>query len=194
MKFYYTLRAVFNKNTTKDGFSWEDYIEFNFLAHCTEIVSLDCMLNEDLVLVDINDPKTYDYLFIDGSFSTYMYSDLEFVMQNVDAKPPYNVMACVVEPTADCAKHVLKNFEFVGYDLMDKSYDMSALTNCGGTPEVFLPSEQNQFGLIADFEKAYDIKKRLFKNNPNEYHANCNVIALWRHKKLGRLSTAITLK
>ena len=51
---------------------------------------------------------------------------------------------------------------------------------------TFLPSDINDVGLISDFEKAYVTKKRLLENNPNEYHADCNVIAVWRHKTLGR--------
>jgi hypothetical protein len=62
--------------------------------------------------------------------------------------------------------------------------------NCGGFDETFKPTDLNQFGLIDSFEKAYNIRDRLFKNNPGEHHADCNVFALWRHKEIGRVKNA----
>ena len=80
----------------------------------------------------------------------------------------------------------IPDFEFVGYDLLDRDYTTSALSNCGGFDETFRPSELNRCGLVDTFDKAYDIRERLFKNNPEEHHADCNVFAIWRHKKIGR--------
>ena len=47
---------------------------------------------------------------------------------------------------------------------LDKSYDISALTNCGGFDERFLPVDLNEFGLVEDYEKAFEIEKRLLEN------------------------------
>ncbi len=85
-----------------------------------------------------------------------------------------------------CESIQLADFEFVGYELLDKDYCNSALNNCGGFDETFLPDELNKFGLISEYEKAYDVRKRLLENNPEEHHADCNVIAVWRHKTIGR--------
>jgi len=74
----------------------------------------------------------------------------------------------------------------MGYDLLDQDFSISALANCGGFDETFLPADLNEKGLIDDFNKAYNIKKRLFENNPGEHHADTNVIAVWRHKTIGR--------
>ncbi len=74
----------------------------------------------------------------------------------------------------------------LGYDLLDQDFGISALTNCGGFDETFLPEDLNKYGLIDDFAKAYDIKKRLLENNPEEHHADTNVIAVWRHRTIGR--------
>jgi hypothetical protein len=92
----------------------------------------------------------------------------------------------VIEPRQDCNHVKLEDFEFVGYDLLDKEYGNSALSNCGGFDETFLPADLNQFGLIDDYEKAKDVKRRLLQNNPEEHHADTNVIAIWRHKTVGR--------
>ncbi len=70
----------------------------------------------------------------------------------------------------------------MGYDLLDFDFYISALTNCGGFEETFSSSDINDKGLIDDFEKAYDIKKRLLENNQVEFHADTNVIAICKHK------------
>lgn len=65
-------------------------------------------------------------------------------------------------------------------DLLDQYYDTSALSNCGGFDETFLPGDLNNVGLIDNYEKACTIKKKLKENNPMEDHADTNVIAIWR--------------
>src|ERR1700712_3846593 len=92
----------------------------------------------------------------------------------------------VVEPTEDCKNIVLIDFDFMGYELLDQEYGTSALTNCGGFDETFLSSDINNVGLIDNYDKAFDIKKRLLENNPQEHHADTNVIAVWRHKIIGQ--------
>lgn len=95
-------------------------------------------------------------------------------------------MSVVVEPDQDCKNILIDGYEFVGYELLDQEFDISALSNCGGFDETFLPSDLNDRGLINDFKKAYEIKKLLLENNPEEHHADTNVIAVWRHKTIGR--------
>ena len=60
------------------------------------------------------------------------------------------------------------------------------MTNCGGFDETFLPTDLNNVGLIEDYEKAFDIKKKLFENNPDEEHADTQFIAVWRHQIIGQ--------
>lgn len=105
----------------------------------------------------------------------------------MNAKERFNFLTVVKEPDEKCEKVPIKDFEFIGYDLLDYAYDISALTNCGGFDETFSSNELNQFGLLSDFETVYDVKKRLLENNPEEYHADCNVIAIWRHETIGRM-------
>ena len=70
--------------------------------------------------------------------------------------------------------------------MLDQDFGISALTNCGGFDETFSPSEVNTNGLIDDYERAYDIKEKLLINNPDEHHADTNVIAVWRHRTFGK--------
>ena len=97
----------------------------------------------------------------------------------------YNFLAIIKEPKKEKAE-LETDFEFVGYDLIEKEGDISALTNCGGFDETFLPTELNEYGLISDFDKAKKIQTELPINNPAEHHANCYLYEVWRHKKIGR--------
>ncbi len=195
MTFYYTACGTFDKNYDEDGMpwkkdfemSWESYLQRSKLTHLTELVSLDGMLNEPLVEPHYDNSHDWNYIATDGNYLTGFFTSLDYVLQKMEPRKRFNLLAVVIEPTQDC-KHVkLEDFEFVGYDLLDKEYGNSALSNCGGFDETFLPADLNQFGLIDDYEKANDIKRRLLQNNPEEHHADTNVIAIWRHKTIGRI-------
>jgi phospholipid-binding lipoprotein MlaA len=66
-----------------------------------------------------------------------------------------------------------------GYTL-DVHGDVSALTNCGGFPEVFSGGELNRLGLLSDLSRAKDVRRELRSACPREPHAECDVWALWR--------------
>lgn len=186
MTFLYTARGSFDKTYHKDGYTWDNYIEWSNLTHLTEVVSLDLILNNNLVNPDYANADDWDFIHTDGIYQTNFFTTLEYVLRRMDANEKFNLLAVVIEPTKDCKNVKLENFEFVGYDLLDKQYGTSALTNLGGLNETFLPSDLNHFGLIDDYEKAFDVKRRLWENNPEVHHANTNIIAVWRHKENGR--------
>lgn len=188
MDFWYGARATFNNLSQDIEFTWDKYIEWSKLNHLTELVSLDSGLNEDLVEIDFDnlDINDWQFIVIDESFSTGFYTTVEYVLRNIKAENTFNLLAVVKEPREKCESITLDSFEFAGYELLDKDYSNSALSNCGGFDETFSSNELNQFGLLSDFEKAYDVQKRLLENNPEEHHADCNVIAVWRHKAIGR--------
>lgn len=186
MTFWYTARGTFDKDFGEDGISWGKYIEWSKLSHLIELVSLDTMLNEILVKPDRNNADDWNYIVTDKPFETGFYRTLEFVLKKMAPIDRFNLLTVVVEPTEDCKTVKLENYDFVGYDLLEQDYRTSALTNCGGFNETFLPSELNNYGLIDEYEKAFDVKKRLLENNPEEIHADTNVIAVWRHQKIGR--------
>ncbi len=188
MDFWYGARGTFNKLSQADSTVWDNYIEWSKLNHLTELVSLGSGLNEDLVEIDFDnlDVDHWQFTVIDGSFSTGFYTTVEYVLSKMNLKNSFNFLAVVKEPNEKCESIEVNDFEFIGYELLDKDYTHSALTNCGGYDETFLPNELNHFGLISNYEKAYDIQKRLLENNPEERHADCNVIAIWRHKTIGR--------
>lgn len=186
MTFWYGAKSVFDKLSQGDKTSWDNYVEWSKLTQLTELVSLDEILNEDLVKQNFDDADYWNSIIIDDQYQTGFYNTLEYVLKNIETANRFNLLAVVKEPHEKCELVQISDFEFVGYELLDRDYSISALTNCGGFDETFLPSELNHFGLISDYEKAYDIRKRLFEDNPEEHHADCNVIAVWRHKTIGR--------
>lgn len=174
--------------------SWQGYAEWSGLTHLSEVVSLDCSLNENLVEPDYDNADDWNYIHtvehehsdLYDSLQTGFYTSLDYVLNRVNTTVEFNLLTVVIEPDQECSVIEREGYEFIGYDLLDKDFSISALTNCGGFDETFLPSDQNDKGLIDELEKAYDIKRRLLENNPDETHADTNVIAIWRHKTLGR--------
>lgn len=187
---YYTARGTFDKDYNGDVMSWEKYIQWSKLSHLTELVSVDGMLNECLVEPNRDNEDTWDHMVIaENLYETGFYKTLDYVLQHMEKRARFNLLAVVIEPEQECKNVSLDNFDFVGYDLLDKDYSISALSNCGGFEETFSPADLNNFGLIDKYENAYDIKRRLLENNPEEHHADTNVIAIWRHKTIGRKKT-----
>lgn len=186
MTFLYTARGTYGKNYDEDGMSWDKYIEWSRLTHLKELVSLDGMLNEILVKPDYNDVDDWNYIHVVELYQTGFFTTLDYVFKRLNKKGKFNLLTVVLEPDNECNKINVDGYEFIGYDLLDQDFSISALSNCGGFDETFLPTDLNDKGLIDKLEKAYHIKKQLFENNPDEHHADTNVIAVWRHKTTGR--------
>ena len=71
-------------------------------------------------------------------------------------------------------------FEFLGYDLVDVQASASALTNCGGFPDVFGGAELSSKGLLRSFARAVEVQALLRATRPGEAHANCDRWAIFR--------------
>lgn len=189
MIIYYTAREVFADGYNAGDYTWQKYIAWSRLSQLTELISVDGMLNRELVLPNWNSEEDWTYIVTDGDYVTGFYNSLDYVLSKIQPNERFNLLALAINPSDECKHTQLDNFEFVGYDLLDKDYGISALSNCRGFDETFLPADLNAFGLISNYEKARDVQRRLLENNPDEYHADTNVIAIWRHKTLGRLKT-----
>src|SRR6478752_2135874 len=175
MTFLYTARGIFDKTYNRDGRTWDSYIKWSKLTHLTEVVSLDLILNELLVEPDYDNPDDWNFIQTDGQWQTNLFTTEEYVLQRTKTKQKFNLLTVIVNPNHDCKDILLTDYEFMGYELLDWGYGNSALTNCGGFDEIFLPSDLNSVGLIEDYLAAYDIRKRLLENNPEEHHANTNI-------------------
>jgi hypothetical protein len=178
MKFRY--KAV-KKFGPYDGKAWTTYTEWTKLSHLTELISLDGILCPSVI--DFDYEKDTDYLVweTDGPDG---YNSLPYLKEKIAVVNPsrYRVLAVVKEPVDECEKSQLPNFNFVGYDLVETQGYISALTNCGGFDETFLPADLNKYGLIQTYQKAYITKAELLKNNLDEEHAEFYVWAIWTMK------------
>jgi hypothetical protein len=180
---YLTATAKFSPITqrTSQGktLDWQSYIAWSKLTHLKEVVTLDCILGESVVERD--NQLDADFLVWEDSIPL-LYTRLDYLLTKLEGKDPlsYNLLAVTKEPTAPCETSHVGGFEFIGYDLLDVEGGNSALTNCGGFDNTFLPHDLNEYGLLSTYQKAYTIKEELLKNNPDEPHANCQVWAIWR--------------
>lgn len=184
MTYFYTVRAKFDKENGGDILAWANYVEWSNFTQLTELVSMDTGLNGVLVKPDHTSEEYWKEIVIDDYHDTG-FRTLDYALQNTKDKLRFNLLMVVIEPETDCSLIPIKDFDYLGYDLLDQYYDTSALSNCGGFDETFLPSDLNHFGLIDAYEKAYSIKKGLRENNLQEEHADTNVITIWRNRFIG---------
>ena len=114
------------------------------------------------------------------------YNSIEYVLNKISLNNKFNLLTIEIEPDEERSNYIINDYEFIGYDLLDQDYSISALTNCGGFDESFLPKDLNNKGLIDNLDKAKDIQRKLLENNPEEHHADTNIIAVWRNIKIGK--------
>lgn len=164
---------------TKYGEGFSKYVEYSKFYHVKEIVSLDSMLCPALPVLEEN--KDWDKVVNEDRMDN-MYTDLDYVKHKVGEEPECNLLAVVREPDELSRKDKLGDFEFIGYDLVDREMIASALTNCGGFDESFNAEDLNKYGLLDERENAYRIREKLAINNPDEHHADCWVFEVWRMK------------
>ncbi len=181
---YYTALKVFDAKSTKD-YSWTKYIEWSKLDHLKELVSLDGMLNSLVFEPDLSSADEWNNVVTEGEFITDFFHSLEYVLKKTKHRQYFNLLAVIKEPTAIKADLSLE-YEFIGYELLDKETQVSALTNCGGFDETFLPKDLNSFGLVSDYDKVREIQQQLPINKPEERHTDCYLYEVWRHKIIGR--------
>lgn len=186
MKLLYSARSTFDSTYIEGNKKWDDYIQWSGLYQLIELVSLDGILNELLVHPDYDNADDWHFIDVEDQYQTVLFTTQEYVLKRMKTAERFNLLAAVINPAIDCAGIQVNSYEFGGYELLDKEFGNSALTNCGGFAETFTTADINDKGLIDDFAKAYDIQKRLLANNPGEHHADTNVIAIWRHTSIGR--------
>jgi hypothetical protein len=158
------------------GESWFTYVEWSKLDHLKEVVSLDCSLCPSI----IGDPiaEDWDYIVYD---EVDIFGNLDYLRDRIKTDKPFHILALMREPNeTDVLSFQDPGFVFEGFDLIDESTRISALTNCGGFDLAFQGSDLTEHGLIWEFEKAYRVKELLKKNYPQEPHADCVVWALWK--------------
>ena len=164
--------------TARGGEAWDTYVEWSGLTQLDEVVSLDPMLCPTL-LPDIRDG--YWPHIVNEEFMLQFFTDLEFLLAQLSGTPERNLL-CVYRnpphPPPPCTGPL--NFELLGYDLVDVHASASALTNCGGFPDVFDKAELSSKGLLTSHARARQVQTELRARYPEEHHANCHVWAVSR--------------
>ncbi len=160
-----------------DGDAWNEYSRFAGLPQLEEVVSLDGLLCPTL-LPSIRD----DYWphIVHEDFMLHYFLDFDFLMNEVASIQKKNVLCVFRNPEEPPVPPPLCDFEFLGYDLVDVQNTNSALTNCGGFPDVFASSELSSCGLLPGLDRAREVQCLLRSRYPEEHHANCHVWAIFR--------------
>jgi len=161
-----------------DGEKWQKYCDWAKIPGLVEVVSLDSMLCKRL----INKIQDEDWLHIvNENFRLAYFYDLDYLMQRVQDIPRKSILGLYRNPELHIEVAPGPGvFGFVGYDLIEEQTQISALTNCGGFPDVFGNDELNHFGLIYSFTRACEVRRLLARSYPEDPHADCELYALWR--------------
>jgi len=158
--------------------AWAKYIAWSGLTRLNEVVSLDPMLCPTL-LPRIKD-EYWPYI-VNEDFMLNFFTDLDFLLAEVSSIPDKNLLCVHRNPSAPPKPYQGPlTFEFLGYDLVDVGGSASALTNCGGFPDVFSNDELSPQGLLTSHLRAIEVQSELRIRHPEEHHADCHVWAISR--------------
>jgi hypothetical protein len=161
-----------------DGEKWQKYCEWAKIPGLAELVSLDGMLCKHLIK-EFND-EDWNHI-VNEDFQLDYFYHLDYLLRRVQTAARRNILGLYRNPKTHIADAPgLGDFNFMGYDLIEKQGSTSALTNCGGFPAVFSNDELNSFGLIEDFDRALVVRRSLAERHPEEPHAQCELYAIWR--------------
>ena len=160
------------------GDAWEKYVRWSGLVHLDEVVSLDPMLCPT-VLPEAKD-ECWPYI-VNEDFMLDFFIDLEVLLNQISGIRSRNLLCVYRDPERSPPPYDgPATFEFLGYDLVDVEGSASALTNCGGFPDVFASKELSPKGLLTSHARAVQVQADLRTKHPEEHHADCHVWAISR--------------
>jgi hypothetical protein len=172
---WYTAQKKFDPSLGKE---WGKYQDWAKIPQLTELISLDTTYRPqelwDLVPSDWQHNIHQDYRIA-------FFTNLDYLLERFSNKhDSINILAISLEPTLD-VQEIFKDgrFVFMGYDLTGKG-DVSAITNCGGFDKAFQNSDISPHGLFTSFSFARKVQKLLVEYYPDEYHAHCELWAIWK--------------
>ena len=157
---------------------WARFIEWSGLSQLQEVV-FDPILCPT-VLPEIK--AEYWPHIVNEDFMLNFFVDLQFLLDQIPDATERNLLCVFRNPSTEPPLRAAAslNFEILGYDLVDVQASASALTNCGGFPEIFENSELSSKGLITSYTRAWEVQSELRQRYPDEPHANCHVWAILR--------------
>lgn len=114
--------------------------------------------------------------FDDGLFD--LEGIIEFDVDNLEKD--FQIMAVVINPEQNENYDIDNRFEFCGFDLCEDV--ISAITNCEcGFDKAIDYLSLNKYGLIDEYDIATETQKRLIALYPEESHAACQLIKIYRY-------------
>ncbi|MCU1286103.1 MAG: hypothetical protein JWO13_2453 [Acidobacteriales bacterium] len=161
-----------------DGKAWQNFIDWSGLSHLEEVVSLDVSLSPS-ILREIK-PDYWAHIVKQDKLLRF-FLDLDFLAERIPDPSKTNLLLVYRNPSLepDLPAH-LRQFVFLGYDLVELATGISALSNCGGFPDVFSGTELSSVGLIPSYTRAKQIQTKLRELRPEELHADCDLWAIFR--------------
>lgn len=158
------------------GDAWTTFVDWSGLTHLTEVVSLDPMLCPTL-LPDVK--ASYWPHIVNEDFALGFFTDLAFLRSEIAGFDDMNLLCVYRNPGREPLPP--DGFVLLGYDLVDVQGSASALTNCGGFPDIFDVSELMPQGLLPSLARATQVQEALRDGYPDEAQADCHVWAICRH-------------
>jgi hypothetical protein len=156
---------------------WARFIEWSGLSQLKEVV-FDPILCPP-VLPEIK--AEYWPHIVNEDFMLQFFVNYDFFREQIAGIPAKNVLCVVRNPDGQPALPAsLGSFTFLGFDVVDVQSSASALTNCGGFPDVFDNTELSPHGLLMSHARALEVKARLHEKHPHEPHGECHVWAIFR--------------
>ena len=153
------------------------------LSHLREVVSLDGILCRSIFQQITDEDWNHN---VHENYKCDLMWDLDYVLARAAGSTALNVLAVAQEPVAaDIAEFADPRFVFRGFDLVEVEGSISALLNCGGFEQAFVPSDLSDCGLIADYAKAADVQAALWREYPDEHHADTDIWAIWHYRHAG---------
>lgn len=163
------------------GNAWLGFIKWSGLSQLREVVSLDGILCPTLIEELTDEDWRHN---IQQDSMTHLFHDLEYLLGRVSGADRASILALMQNPTdEDVQSFDDDRFDFRGFDLMDRQLGNSALLNCGGFPKAFSSADLSACGLLTDHAKALHAQRLLRQQYPDEFHADCDVWAIWRMKR-----------
>ena len=164
--------------TPRRGDIWTKYLNWSGLAHLDEVVSLDSILCPTL-LPQIK--AEYWPHIVNEDYMLNFFTDLEYLLEQIVDVSERNLLCVYRNPSSSTPPGTEPaSFDFLGYDIVDVQSTASALTNCGGFPDVFDNRELSPKGLLTSYARASQVQSELRANHPDNHHARCHLWAIYR--------------
>src|SRR3954468_4987036 len=132
------LTPLFAANTPfnrEDAERWRSYCDWAKITSLKrEVLTLDTILCPQLPRRLIDEDWAH---IVNADHRLDHFYDLNYLLGRVRDAPRKNIFGLYRNPVNHISQSPADGFVFVGYDLIEEQTQVSALTNCGGFPDVF---------------------------------------------------------